>query len=80
MRALSWTVAVLLAQMAAQLNSAPASAGGLVLAPHAPEGDWRRREIVRTWRDEDGCQLRVIFYHRPDGEVETRQTRDCNKE
>lgn len=44
------------------------------------DGDWRRHEIVRTYRDEDGCQLRVVSYHRTNGDVDTRESRDCGKD
>jgi chloramphenicol 3-O-phosphotransferase len=62
----------------------PASAGSMTLAPNASvdqgRGDWRRHEIVRTWRDEAGCRLSVVTYHRPDGEIERRQNRECGKD
>jgi len=45
----------------------------------AGDGDWRRHEIVRTYRDEDGCRVRVVSYHRLNGEIDTRESRDCGK-
>lgn len=44
------------------------------------DGDWRRHEIVRTYRDQDGCRLRVVSYHRPNGDVDTRESRECGKD
>ena len=62
----------------------PALAGTMAIAPNANvdqgKGDWRRHEVVRTWRDESGCRLSVITYHRPNGEVDRRQSRDCGKD
>ena len=62
----------------------PAGAGTMAITPHANidqgKGDWRRHEIVRTWRDEGGCRLSVVTYHRPNGEVDHLQNRDCGKD
>lgn len=60
-----------------------ALAGNISAAPGAridAKGDWRRHEIVRTWRDEGGCRLSVVSYHRPNGDVDSRQIRDCGKD
>jgi len=60
-----------------------ALAGGASAAPGAridARGDWRRHEIVRNWRDESGCRLRVVSYHRPDGDIDSRQIRDCGRD
>jgi hypothetical protein len=60
-----------------------ALAGNISAAPGARidgKGDWRRHEIVRNWRDESGCRLRVVSYHHPGGEVDSRQIRDCGKD
>ncbi|MBB4199419.1 hypothetical protein CCR94_20180 [Rhodoblastus sphagnicola] len=48
--------------------------------PGADKGDWRRREVVRTYRDNEGCKISVISYHHGDGDVETRQSRDCGRD
>lgn len=42
-------------------------------------GDWRRHEIVRTYRDDEGCRLAVIAYHHANGGVDTLERRDCSK-
>ncbi|MBB4200092.1 hypothetical protein GGD83_003919 [Rhodoblastus sphagnicola] len=42
-------------------------------------GDWRRHEIVRSYRDDAGCQLVIINYHHTDGGVDVRENRDCSK-
>ena len=60
-----------------------ALAGNIAAAPDARidgRGDWRRHEIVRTWRDESGCRLIVVSYHHPGGDVDSRQFRDCGKD
>ncbi|MCW2319001.1 hypothetical protein M2322_004570 [Rhodoblastus acidophilus] len=57
----------------------PTTASG-ALRFDANQGDWRRHEIVRTFRDEAGCRLSVVSYHRPDGDVDTRLSRDCGRE
>ncbi len=85
--------AALIGFVAALVAGAPASvwphafpsalAGSISAAPGARidgRGDWRRHEIVRTWRDEGGCRLSVVSYHRPNGDVDSRQFRDCGKD
>ncbi|MCW2284967.1 hypothetical protein M2323_002906 [Rhodoblastus acidophilus] len=60
-----------------------ALAGNIAAAPGArvdSKGDWRRHEIVRIWRDESGCRLSVVSYHRPNGDIDSRQTRECGKD
>lgn len=42
-------------------------------------GDWRRHEIVRTYRDDEGCLIVVIAFHHADGGVDSREQRDCRK-
>jgi hypothetical protein len=42
-------------------------------------GDWRHHEIVRTYRDDEGCHLTVISYHHADGGVDVLKSRDCRK-
>jgi len=64
-------------------SSLLALAGNIAVAPGAridAKGDWRRHEIVRTYRDESGCRLSVVSYHRPGGGVEQRQIRDCGRD
>lgn len=60
-----------------------ALAGNIAAAPNARidgRGDWRRHEIVRTWRDENGCRLSFISYHHPGGKVDSRQVLNCGKD
>jgi len=42
-------------------------------------GDWRRHEIVRTYRDDEGCRLAIIAYHHANGGVDTLERRDCSR-
>ncbi|PPQ38739.1 hypothetical protein [Rhodoblastus acidophilus] len=42
-------------------------------------GDWRRHEVVRTYRDDEGCRLSIIAYHHANGGVDTRERRDCGR-
>ena len=76
MLALAWGLATLLAPAA----PARADAASLDAPAYAGKGDWRRHEVVRTWRDGGGCRVSVISYHHPDGVVETRENRDCGKD
>jgi hypothetical protein len=66
------------------LGAAPARAGSVSLAPglqiDGSGGDWRRHEIVRIWRDQGGCRLSIVSYRRPDGEIDTRESRTCGKD
>jgi len=69
----------LLAAAALALTAAAgmAQVGSGLHPPGAENGDWRRHEIVRVYRDNEGCRIRVISYHRPNGAIDTRQSRDC---
>ena len=69
-----------LAAPLAPVTPARADAASLDAPAYAGKGDWRRHQVVRTWRDEGGCRVSVISYHHPDGVVETRESRDCGKE
>lgn len=82
--ALITAVAAAGAPSAVRAQAFPAAlAGSISVAPNAridAKGDWRRHEIVRSWRDESGCRLSVVSYHRPDGDIDQRQIRDCGKD
>ncbi|MCW2318996.1 hypothetical protein M2322_004565 [Rhodoblastus acidophilus] len=60
-----------LAQTAARDEAAGMQATGVEC------GDWRRHEVVRFYRDQNGCRLYTITYHRPDGDVDFQAHRDC---
>jgi hypothetical protein len=75
---------VFLAAAALPLAVSGVSAQVVSMVPNArmdgTEGDWRRHEVVRSWRDQGGCRLSVVSYHRPDGDIQTRESRDCGKD
>jgi len=77
---LALALALGLAAPLALAGPARAGAASLDAPAYAGKGDWRRHEVVRTWRDEGGCRVSVISYHHPDGVVETRESRDCGKD
>lgn len=71
----------LLAAAALALTGAAGMAQvGVGLHPGAENGDWRRHEIVRVYRDNEGCRISLVSYHRPDGGIDTRQSRDCGRD
>lgn len=74
---------LILAAIALPLTWAGAYAQGIHIGPGGVGIDtgphhYRQGEVVRQYQDEDGCMVRVIRYHRPDGDVVTRRTRDCD--
>ena len=71
--------ALLLATLGLSALALPAVGAG-TLETGRDEGDWRRHEITRTYRDEDGCRLRVVSFHRINGDVDTRESRECGRD
>jgi hypothetical protein len=74
---------LILAAIALPLTWAGAYAQGIHIGPGGVGIDtgvrtWGHREVIRQYEDSDGCMVRVIRYHRPDGDVVTRRTRDCD--
>ena len=72
---------IAMAAVALPLILGPALGQGIHIGPGGVDVDVGARggdTVIRRYQDDDGCMVRVVRHHSPDGDVVTRRLRDCD--